>query len=67
MPIYQIKVRGYLDESWQTWFEGLTLIHQADTSTTLTGDVVDQVRLFTFLNRIRDLNLTLIYVKLLET
>ena len=37
MPIYQIKVRGYLDESWQVWFEELTLIHQAAATTTLTG------------------------------
>lgn len=60
MPTYQIIVQGHLDESWSDWFDDLAVIHRPDGTTTLTGIVPDQVRLFTILFKIRDMNLTLI-------
>ncbi len=60
MLIYQITVQGHLDESWAEWFDHLTVTHQTNGTTTLTGTVQDQARLFTILLRIRDMNLTLI-------
>ena len=53
MPIYQITVQGHLDESWAEWFDHLTVTHQTDGTTILTGAVQDQVRLFTILLKIR--------------
>jgi len=64
MPTYQIVVQGHVDESWSEWFDDLTLVHQPDGTTMLTGGVPDQVRLFTILFKIRDMNLMLMTVKM---
>ena len=66
---YQIEVQGKLDEHWTDWFSGLT-IRAGDESgtcpvTTLTGSV-DQAALRGILNRIWDLNLTLISIVPIE-
>ena len=63
---YQIQVQGNLDDRWSDWFCGLTIAvedEHADTPpvTTLTGRM-DQTTLRGVLNRIWDLNLTLISV-----
>jgi hypothetical protein len=62
---YQIKVQGNLDERWSDWFSGLTVIVGAESETppvtTLTGSM-DQATLRGILNKIWDLNLTLISV-----
>ena len=56
---YRIKLEGRLDEGWTTYFDGLELTYCAG-ATVLTGQVADQAALHGLLNRIRDLNLTLI-------
>ena len=66
MPTYQIIIEGYLDESWSEWFDQLTINHQPDGTTTLNGSVPDQVRLFTILLKIRELNLALIAVERID-
>lgn len=58
---YQIRVRGHIDLSWSAWFDGLTIAHDSDGCTTLTGQV-DQAALHGALARIRDLGLTLVSV-----
>jgi hypothetical protein len=64
--IVQIKVQGRLDVSWSDWFEGMAISCDQDDST-LTGRIVDQVALRTILNRLWDLNLTLLSVNLIVT
>lgn len=59
---YQIKVAGHLDPAWSDWFEELTLLHEADGCTTLTGTIDDQAALHGVLIKIRDLGLPLISV-----
>jgi len=59
--MYQIKVRGQLDEKWSEWFSGMTVTFDSDI-TTLTGPVADQAALRGILSKIWDLNLTLISV-----
>ena len=63
---YQITVYGKVDRSWSEWFGGLTLTtieDQAGTPITqLTGTLPDQGALRGILNRIWDLNLTLLSV-----
>jgi hypothetical protein len=59
---YEIKVKGELDTRWSDWFEGLTLTHLKGEETLLAGPLPDQASLHGLLEKIRDLNLTLISV-----
>jgi hypothetical protein len=67
---YQIKVLGWLDMSWSDWFGGLTLQRESTSDgtpiTTLSGVVIDQPALHGLLERIRNLNLTLLSVARIE-
>ena len=62
---YQITVRGKLDERWSDWFSGLTVVGAGEgdspPETILTG-AIDQAALRGILNKIWDLNLTLISI-----
>ena len=60
--IYQIKVKGSLDETWSDWFGALTIARQKD-ETLLIGQVRDQAALHGLLARIRDLGLPLLLVE----
>jgi hypothetical protein len=59
---YEIKIQGHLDTKWSEWFYGLTIIHEPDGATTLSGPLPDQIVLHSVLDRIRDMNLRLISV-----
>jgi hypothetical protein len=64
--IYQIKVKGVLDEKWSDWFNGLAITVESGI-TTLSGAIADQPRLHGLLSKIRDLNLTLLSVTRIES
>ena len=59
---YQLRVEGHLDDHWSPWFGHLTLTHDDDGTTSLTGVLVDQAELHGLLTKIRDLGITLISV-----
>jgi len=59
---YAIKVKGHLDQRWSDWFAGLELKHLEGNETLLSGLLPDQAALHGLLERIRDLNLTLVSV-----
>ena len=63
---YQITVTEYLDDSWSTWFDGLTLTNCNDGTTVIDGPVVDQSALHGLLQKVRDLGLPLISVTRVE-
>ncbi|MFQ5857464.1 MAG: hypothetical protein ACE5LU_17800 [Anaerolineae bacterium] len=60
--VYQIRVKNHLNDSWSEWFEGLTITHEEDGITVLTGPVADQPALHGLLVKIRDLGLPLVSV-----
>lgn len=60
--IYQFRVREALDDELMAWFSPLTLAHEPDGVTILTGPMRDQAELHGVLIKIRDLNLTLLSV-----
>jgi hypothetical protein len=59
---YEIKISGHLDPRWSDWFAGLELTHLEGNETLLSGSLPDQAALHGLLERVRDLNLTLISV-----
>ena len=64
--VYQIRVKGNLDRKWSDWFDGFTIVSQADNETLLIGPVADQAALHGLLARVRDLGLPLLLVKRVE-
>jgi hypothetical protein len=62
VPGYELRLEGHLDARWATWFDGLTLTHGTDGTTSLRGPVVDQAALHGLLHKIRDLGVPLISV-----
>jgi len=57
---YSIRIKGHLDPCWQDWFEGLTIVHEDEGTTRLSGSLRDQAALHGVLAKIRGLGLTLL-------
>lgn len=64
--VYQIRVKGILDQRRSDWFDGLTITPQANGDTLLTGPVRDQAALFGLLAKVRDMGLPLLSVNRVE-
>jgi len=64
--VYEIVVKGHLEQRWSDWFDGFTITPQADDETLLVGLIADQPALHGLLAKVRDLGLTLISVQRLE-
>jgi hypothetical protein len=60
--LYEIRLKGHLNDRWADRFEGLTITLEDNGDTLLTGPVVDQAALHGLLKRVRDLGLPLISV-----
>lgn len=64
--VYEIKVKGHLDEAWSSWFEDMAITtsftEDGTPVTTFTGQLIDQATLHGVLARIRDIHLPLISV-----
>jgi hypothetical protein len=64
VAIYEIRVKGVLDDIWSEWFGDMTLsTDDASGETTLFGPVADQPALHGILARVRDLGLLLLSVR----
>jgi hypothetical protein len=65
---YEFRIKGRLDDRWLDWFEGMTLRYIRDDQTgmdvtEIRATITDQPALHGFLNKIRDLNLTLLSMR----
>ena len=59
---YEIRLKGHLDTRWAAWFDGLSLTHESDGTTTIRGPIIDQAALHGVLQKLRDLGLPLVSV-----
>ena len=57
---FEIHVKGHLDSSWADWLEGLEIKLLDNGEMVLSGYIVDQAALMGILNRLYNLNLTLL-------
>jgi hypothetical protein len=60
--LFEIQVKGQLDESWSDWLEGLEVTLLDNGEMILTGYIGDQAALMGTLNKLYGLNLTLLSV-----
>lgn len=63
--LYEIRVAGHLSTNWAARFEGLSMRHEPEGETVLSGSL-DQAALHGVLVKIRDLGLNLISVNRVE-
>jgi len=64
---YEIRLAGHLDTRWTAWFDGLTVGHESDGTTVLSGPIADQAALHGVIQRVRDLGLPLVSITPVET
>ncbi len=60
--LYEIRIKGRLDDRWADWFGGVKITLEANGNTLLIGPVVDQAALHGLLRKVRDLGMPLISV-----
>ena len=61
--VYEIRVRGHLDDHWIAWTGCAELVHDDDGTTMLRTDPVDQPGLHGILTRLRDAGASLVAVE----
>jgi hypothetical protein len=69
--IFEIEIKELLEDYWQKWFERMTLTRVENDQrhkgfTTIRGYIPDQPALHGLLDKVRDLNLTLISVQRID-
>ena len=60
---FEIHVKGHLDESWSDWLDGLKIKLSDNGEMILSGHIQDQAALMGILNKLYNLNLTLLSVR----
>ena len=64
--VYQIRVKGLLDQRWSDWFAPLKIVNSPNGEAVLTGVIRDQAELQSLLDKVFNLNLTLLAVNRLQ-
>lgn len=65
--LYEIRLKGHLDNRRANWFDGLIITALANGETLLTGPVADQAALHGVLKKLRDLGIPLLSVNRIES
>ena len=60
--VYEIRVAGHLPGRWSEWLEGLAIHLEENGDTTLRGPLPDQGALMGVLNRLTEMNITILSV-----
>lgn len=63
--VYEIRIKGHLDDRWAKWFGGLTITLEEGGNTLLTSQA-DQAALHGLLKKVRNLGLPLLSVNRVE-
>lgn len=67
-PIYcQIQIKGHLSAQWGYWFDALSIENHPDGHATLQGQLADQTVLYSLLDRLRDLGISLVSLTCTES
>ena len=66
MQDVEILIRGQIDFHWSEWLSGLQITHLGQEQSQLTGSIADQATLYGILTKLRDLDMTLVSIKLKE-
>jgi hypothetical protein len=67
--IYEICLKGHLDERWVSWFDGFTIDHSIQNGapvTRLSGPIADQAALHGLLINLRDIGIPILSINLVE-
>jgi hypothetical protein len=64
--VYQIRIKGHLDQGWRDWFEGMSIATDDNGDTLVSGPVADQAALHGLLKKVRDLGMPLLSVTCAE-
>lgn len=64
---YRINVLGSINETWSAYLSGMAVTEEPDGVGKIQGPIADQSALHGVLNKIRDLNLKIISVQLLDS
>ena len=60
--LYEIRLKGHLDDRWAGWFGGVTITLEDNGNTLLICPVIDQAALHGLLKKVRDLGMPLLSV-----
>lgn len=60
--VYQVRLKGHLDDRWAEACDGLTVTREETGDTLLTIPVVDQAALYGLLRKLRDLGAPLVSI-----
>jgi hypothetical protein len=63
---YEIRISTHLEPRWAAQLGGLSVRHEADGTSVLSGSIVDQAALYGLLQRVRDLGIPLVSVTRIE-
>jgi hypothetical protein len=58
--VYEIHVKGYLDNSWSEWLDGLEVKLSENGETVIYGPILDQSALMGVLNKLARMSLPII-------